>query len=814
MKMLTHLVQDLRYGFRTLLKHPGFTAVAVLTLALGIGANTAIFSVVHAVVLRPLPFPEPDRLVMVWEADKSGADSNMGYSTFADWRNQNHSFEAMSALGDWSPTLSGAGEPQALNGQRVTSDFFRVLQVKPMLGRDFTDEDDRPNAPRVAIISYDLWQRSFGRDTGLLGKSILLSGIERTLIGVMPPDFQPLLNPNNKRVDVWRPLGYAGEAEPACRSCRHLRTIARIRPGVSIAQAQAELATIHQRIQQDHPSDYSSSGISLKPLHQQFAGTAQPVLLLLFGAVGFVMLIVCANVANLMLARTASRKKELALRQALGASRSRILKQILTESALLAILGGSLGVLLAMFATKWLVSLAPGDIPRIEQVGLDPVVLAFALGLSLLTSILFGLIPALAAAKTDLQRDLKPGSRGSFGLPNRWLHHALVVTDVALAMVLLAGAGLMFKSMARLLSVPSGVSPENVLTMKLSLFGSEYSGTDANARVLATFHQALERISSLPGVNLAGVVSQLPLGGDFDMYGVQIKDKPVANPEDAPGAFRYGVTPGYIEAMGIPVRRGRTITAQDQEKAQPVVLINELFANRIWPGEDPLGKIVQIGGPKRPWRTVVGVVGDVRHEGLDGPQKLQIYVPEAQWFDPDSDMTLVIRTNGNPTALAAAAREALWSVSRNVRITEVASMDKVIGASVAQRRFPMMMLGLFATAALFLAALGLYGVMAYAVTQRTPELGVRIALGARPREVLRLVLSQGLYLVGIGLAVGLLGALALRSLIKGLLFNVQASDPATLVPVAVVLVVVALLACWIPARRATKVDPLVALRYE
>jgi putative ABC transport system permease protein len=381
-------------------------------------------------------------------------------------------------------------------------------------------------------------------------------------------------------------------------------------------------------------------------------------------------------------------------------------------------------------------------------------------------------------------------------------------------MVLLAGAGLMIKSMARLLSVPSGMSPENVLTMKLSLFGPEYSGDDANARVLENFHQMLDRISSLPGVKSAGAVSQLPLSGDFDMYGVHIKDKPVANPEDAPGAFRYGVTPGYLEAIGIPVRRGRTITAQDHEKAQPVVLINELFANRIWPGEDPLGKMVQIGGSKRPWRTVVGVVGDVRHEGLDGPPRLQLYLPEAQWFNPDSDMTLVIRTDANPTAITAATRAAVWSVSPNVRITEVATMDKVIGASVAQRRFPMMMLGLFAAAALFLAALGLYGVMAYAVTQRTPELGVRIALGAQPREVLRLVLRQGLYLVGIGLAVGLLGSLVLRSLIKGLLFNVQASDPATLVSVAVVLVVVALLACWIPARRATKVDPLVALRYE
>jgi len=630
----------------------------------------------------------------------------------------------------------------------------------------------------------------------------------------MPLDFQPLLNENNQRVDVWRPLGYAGETEPACRSCRHLRTIGRIAPGVSITQAQAELATIQQRINQDHPSDYSTSGISLKPLQKQFAGTAQPVLLLLLGAVGFVMLIVCANVANLMLARTAARKKELALRLALGASRARILKQILTESVILAFFGGVLGVLLAMFGTSWLVSLAPSDIPRIEQVRLDPPVLAFALGLSLLTSILFGLIPAWSAAKTDLQTDLKNGGRGSFGLTSRRLHHALVVTDVALAMVLLAGAGLMIRSITRLLDVPSGMSPENVLTMKVSLFGPEYLGSDSSALILSNFRQALERVTSLPGVNSAGAVSQLPLGGDFDMYGVRIKDKPVANPEDAPSAFRYGVTPGYIETMKIPVRRGRSITAQDQEKSQPIVLINELFAARIWPGEDPLGKMVQVGSPEKPWRTVVGVVGDVRHEGLDGPPKFQLYLPEAQWSDPDGSMVLVVRTNSNPTAITGAVREAIWSVSRNVLITDIAPMDKVIGASVQQRRFPTVVLGLFAVTALLLAALGLYGVMAYAVTQRTPELGVRIALGARTGEVLRLVISQGLYLVGVGLAVGLLGALALRSLIKGLLFNVQASDPLTLVLVAVVLVVVAFLACYIPARRATKIDPLVALRYE
>ncbi len=811
---MERIIKDIRYGVRLLLRHPGFTAAAVLTLAIGIGANTAIFSVVHAVVLRPLPFHDPQQLVMIWEVSRNGERNNMGYPTFNDWREQNHSFEAMSAMADWSPTLAGAGEPQALAGARVSADFFRVLGVKPIYGRDFTADDDRPNAPMVVILSYDLWERSFNRDPSLVGKTIQLTGIERTVIGIMPPDFQPVLNPNSKRVDIWRPLAYAGEGPPACRDCRHLRTVARIRTGVSQTQAQAELATIQQRIVNDHPSQYSSNGVTLQSLHQQFAGDSQLVLYVLLGAVGFVMLIACANVANLMLARTASRRKEFVLRRALGAGRAHILAQVLTESALIAFAGGVLGIILAMFGTSWLVSLAPSEIPRIEQAQMSPVVLAFALGLSVLTSVLFGLWPAITAGRTDLQKELKQGNRTSSGVANRWLRSALVIVDVALAMILLAGAGLMLKSMAHLLEVPSGMSPQNVLTMKLSLFGPEYGGDDGDAHILATYRQTLERISALPGVRSAGAVSQLPLSGDFDMYGVQIKDKPVANPEDAPSAFRYGVTPGYIEALGIPIQRGRTITTQDNETSQPVVLVNELFASRTWPGEDPIGKLVQLGGPKRPWYRVVGVVGNVRHEGLDQPQKLQIYIPEAQWFNVDSDLVLAIRTNGDPSAIAGPAREAIWSVSRNVRITDVASMEKVIGTSLAQRRFPMMLIGMFALAAILLAALGLYGLMAYSVTQRTVEIGVRMALGAQSREVMSLVLRQGLYLIAIGVGLGMAGALALRSLISGLLFEVKATDPTTLILVAFVLTGVALVACYIPARRATKVDPLVALRYE
>jgi putative ABC transport system permease protein len=738
----------------------------------------------------------------------------VGYPTFADWRSQNRSFEAMSAMSYWSPTLSGAGDPQALSGASVTADFFRVLGTKPMLGRDFTSEDDRPNVARVAIISYELWQKDFNRDTSIVGKPVMVSGVPRTVIGVMPPDFQPLLSPLNKRVDIWRPLAYEGEAPPACRTCRHLRAIGRIRDGVSVTQAQSELATIQQRITKDHPNDYSSSGIKFTAIHDQFAGSVRSILFLLLGAVGFVMLIACANVANLMLVRTAARRKELALRVALGASRWRILNQLLTESLLLAVAGGGLGVLLTIFGIGWLVSLAPVTIPRIEQVEINPAVLIFAVGLSFLTSILFGIVPAFVASGTDLQRDLKQGGRSLAGVSNRVFRKTLVVVDVALAMLLLAGAGLMLKSMARVLDVPSGLSADKVLTMRLSLFGPEFSGPEADPRILATFQQSLERVSSLPGVQAAGAVSQLPFSGDFDMFGVQIKDKPVANPEDGPGAFRYGVTPGYLEAVGIPISRGRTLEVRDDERAQPVVVINELFASRVWPGEEAIGKQIRLGGPERPWRTVVGIVGNVRHEGLDGPQKLQVYVPEAQWFNPDSEMVLTIRTAGEPTAIAASVRQAVWSVSRNVRITEVATMDQVIGTSLSARRFPMMMLGLFALAALLLAALGLYGVLAYTVAQRTQEIGIRMALGAGPREVLRMILREGILLVGFGVAAGIAGALALRSLLAGFLFEVKATDPATLVSAALVLILVALLACLIPARRATKVDPLVALRYE
>jgi putative ABC transport system permease protein len=498
----------------------------------------------------------------------------------------------------------------------------------------------------------------------------------------------------------------------------------------------------------------------------------------------------------------------------LGASRARILSQLLTESGLLALAGGLLGVLLAVIGTQWLVSLAPGNIPRIEQVRLSPTVLAFAVGVSMLTGILFGLVPALVAPETDLPRYLKEGGRSNAAVTRRGLRGALVVADVALAMVLLAGAGLMLKSMDRLMDVPSGLLPEKVLTMRLSLFGPEFSGDEGDARVLSIFRQTIEKISALPNVAAAGVVSQLPLSGDFDMYGVRFKDKPISNPADSPSAFRYGVTPGYIEAMGIPIRRGRSITDQDRVGTQPIILINELFAEKIWPDEDPVGKFVHLGGPEMPWREVAGVVGNVRHQGLDEPERMQLYVPEAQWPFPDSDMILAIRTNSHPETLANVARETIWSVSPNVRITETAPMTRVIGASMAQRRFPQMMLGLFAAAALLVAALGLYGVMAYAVTQRTTEIGVRMALGAQRGDVLRLMLRQGMSLAGIGVALGLAGSLALGGFIAGLLFEVKASDPATLIAVALILGGVALLACWIPAWRAARLDPLVALRCE
>jgi len=814
-KIMGDFLQDIRYAIRAAFKQPGFTAVVLLTLAIGIGANTAIFSVLHAVVLKPLPYPDPEQLVMLWEKGKDGKPSNVGYPTFFDWRAQSKSFEAMAAMSGWNPTLSGGnGEPESLEGSSVTTDYFRALGVRPFLGRDFTAQDDRPNQPRIAMISYGLWQRRFGGDPSLIGKPISIYGFDRTVVGIMPPDFQSLLSYRKMPEEIWRPLGYDGEEPPACRSCRHLRVVGRIRKGISHEQARAELDAIFATVRQGHARDYSSMGVEPQPLHEQFAGDSRALLLVLFGAVGCVLLVACANVAGLLLARSVTRQKEIAVRVALGAGRFRIVRQLLTESCLLATMGGVLSMFLAYWSVRALVAIAPMKLPRLEQSGLHPVALAFAAGLTLLTGIVFGLAPALSASRLDLHDTMKDGGRSSKGAPSSRLREALVLADVALALVLLAGAGLMIRSIARLLDVNPGFSTTNILTMELDVFGQQFNGKDSNQQVHANWEQVLHRVRALPGVQAAGMVSQLPLGEDGDMYGMRFKDKPIANPADAPGADRYAVTPGYLETMGIRLIRGRAFTAADNETSQPVVLINDTLAGKIWPGEDPLGKSVHMGEDSRPWFTVVGVVHRVRHEQLNEGDRLQFYVPTRQWFFADSPITLAVRTAQDPLLLASSIRDAVWAANRNTRLARLATMEKVVGNSVKDRRFAMLLLSLFAGVAVLLAGIGLYGLMAFNVAQRTPEIGIRMALGARPWQMLGQVLGRGMRLALLGVALGLVAALALARTLQSLLFEVQPGDPLTLAVVALLLCVVAAAACWIPARRAARVDPLVALRYE
>jgi putative ABC transport system permease protein len=808
---LETLWQDVRFGARVLRKSPGFTFVAVSTLALGIGAVTAICSVVHAVVLRPLPYPEPERLVTVWEKDRNGK-SNTGYPTFTDWQAQNQTLEHLAAISYWSPILSGAGTPEQLEGASVTPDYFRTLGVAPMLGRDFAAADDR-STQRVVILSHRVWKWSFGGNPSLVGKSVLMNGLDRMVVGIMPPGFQSLTF-QNKSVDAWRPLHYQGEAPPACRTCRHLNVVARIRPGMTLERAGADLNAISARMVKNHPSEYAVTGALLEPLTEQFVGQNRRALYVLLGAVSFVLLVACANVANLLLIRAVGRQKEFALRAALGARRGRIVRQLLVENLLLAGTGGVLGILLARWGMDLLLVLSPPGIPRLEQTHLSPAVQAFALGLTLLTGVLFGLAPALSTGRWGLRSALEETGRSSSGKPQHRLRDLFVVVNVALALVLLAGAGLMLNSLTRLLDVNPGFARQKVLTMNLLVFGAQYYEDDGDARVAATYGQILERIRALPSVQAAGLVNQLPLGGDGDMYGVRAQDKPTANPEDVPSADRYAVTPGYLEAMGIPLRRGRTISEQDAAKSQFVALVNETFARRTWANEDPLGKFVQVGAPDAPWRMVVGVVGDVHHTGLDEPERLQFYVPESQWMFADAGMVLAVRTAGDPLAGVEPFRRAIWSVSRDVRIAKIASTEQIVDASAAPRRFVMLLLAFFAATAVLLAAMGVYGVAAYGVTQRTQEIGIRLALGARPGDVVRLVLRRGIQLLILGVFLGLAGGFLLTGFLRTLLFAVAPSDPQTFLSVTLILLAAGALACYLPARRATKVDPLIALRYE
>jgi putative ABC transport system permease protein len=815
------LFQDIRYGVRTLLKTPGFTAVAVIALALGIGANSAIFSVVNAVLLRPLPYTNSERLVMLWATNPSlhlGIDNlPASAANYAEWRDQSQAFEHISALTSINFNLTGAGEPERIAGARVSSSFFQLMDVSPKMGGAFSAEEDQPGNDLVVIVSHGLWQRRFGADPDIIGKPLTLNGQSYTVIGIMPAGFRfpsaadlPAYMELQPQTDLWAPIALTAE-QIAKRGDHNLSVIARLKQSVTVEQAQTELSNIARRLEEQEPQA-KGYGVNVVSLNEQLAGSIRPALLVMLVAVAFVLLIACANVANLLLARSAARQKEIAIRTALGASRSRIIRQLLTESMLLSIGGGAIGTLLSFWGIDLLLSLSPKNIPRLDQINIDANVLCFTLLISIVTGCLFGLAPALQASRLNLNESLKEEARNSTaGLRRNRVRALLVVSEVALSLVLLLGAGLMIRSFTRLLTVDAGFNPKNVLTLNLSLPTSKYPERSQQA---AFFQQVIERLEALPGVQSVGAVSALPLSGAEEASSFMVEGGPAIDSSEMPMADRRRASADYFRAMGIHLVKGRYFTEADNQTATPVALISESFARRFFPDEDPVGKRIKNGGSTstRPWLSIVGVVKDVKHVALEAEARPQVYMPYLQntW----TSMTLVMRSPSDPVALARAARSAVWEVDKEQPVSDVKSMEQYLSASISERRFSLILLGIFAAVALLLAAVGIYGVMSYSVNQRTHEIGIRMALGASRSDVLRLVVRQAMIPTLAGVVAGLGAALALTRLMSSLLYGVSATDPVTFAVIPLILLAVALAACAVPARRATKVDPCVALRHE
>jgi predicted permease len=804
---LETLMQDVRFALRMLRKNPGFTAVAVLTLALGIGANTAIFSVVNAVMLRPLPYKDPSQLVMVW-ADhhlRGGpAHEWTNPADFFDWRAQSKDISDMAVLGGWGPTLTGKAEPELLTGSRVSYSMFSVLGVTPELGRDFTPEDDKPNGPRVVIISHELWLRTFHGDPAELGQQINLDGNGYTVIGVMPLGFSFPIIANR---EIWTPL----QLTPRGRGNAVLRAIGRLRPGASLTQAQTEMDGIASRIAQAYPDTNSKIGISLVPLQEQISGPVRTPLLVLLGAVSLVLLIGCSNVANLLLARAADRQREISVRIALGAGRGRLVRQLLTESCLLAIAGGAAGLLLAVWGMRALASQLPPAIASVSHVSMDPVVLAFTLGIALLTGIFFGVVPAFQASRVHFNETLRVSGRGSApGKSRHRLRNVLVVADVALALALSVGAGLLLKSFVRLSSVDLGFRADHLLTVNLFLPKTSYP----NDPQITNFYTQLEqKLVALPGALGVTNVSDPPLAGGGSDTSIFIEGRPIPSPQDMPDIWYSSVTPSFFKTLGISLLRGRVFDERDIADRSMVIVINESMARKYWPGQDPVGKRIGTGPPSKPdWAEIVGVVRDIKFFGLDKDQPPSMYAPLAKL--PQRGMTLVVRTAGPPLELASTVRQTIWSQDSNLAVPKFATMQDSVDLAAQQARVISALTTLFALIALVLAAVGLYGVMAYIVTERTNEIGIRMALGASRGDVLNLILGGALRLGLIGVATGLAVSFFLTNLIRSLLFGVQPTDPMTFVAVGLLLIGVSLFASYIPARRAMRVDPMVALRYE
>ena len=805
------LLQDLRYAFRLLGKSPGFTAIAVLTLALGIGANTAIFTVVNAVLLRPLGFRDPSRVVLV--AEKSAYPTvSTSYENYIDWRDQSHSFDSLEATRGATITLTGAGEPERLNVRMATAPLFPLLGVNAILGRTFLAEEDHAGGSPVVVLGYGVWQRRFGGSHDILGKSITLDSRPYTVVGVLPRGFE-LLQP----ADVFLPFTPWAKTLPDDRNWHPgIFAIGRLKAGISREQARTEMVGITKRLEEQYPIYNTGTSADVVDLQEQLVKGVRPALLLLLGAVAAVLLIACVNVANLLLARAASRGREVAIRTSMGASRWRVTRQLITESLLLSLAGGALGLLFAWASLGPLLRLSATSVPAVFAVGLDRRVLFFTLLVSLVTGLLFGIVPALRTAKLDLRETLNEGSRGSTAGPG---HHrirgALVAAEIAMAMLLLVGAGLLLRSFSRLQDVPPGFQADHLLVADLPLSLTAYAKPEQRFEF---FDRVVGRAKSLPGVRSAGAASFLPVSGGGGLLHFNIAGRPPKSPHDYTATGYRTITPNYFETLGMPLEQGRFFTAADTEKAPAVVVINAAMARTYFPGENPLGKRLQVGAtpePDVPWMEVVGVVGDVR-QGLDLDPKAEMYLPyrQADQILPVFQLSIVLRTATDPMLQASALRNALAEIDPNQPLVKVRTMEENMATTVAQPRFRTWLIGIFAALALVLAAVGVYGVMSYTVTQRTSEIGIRVTLGAQPEDVFRIVVGEGLRLALAGVGVGILAALALTRLLQSFLYGVSAYDPLTFAGVAVILTIVAVAASFFPARRATLVDPLVALRYE
>ncbi|HEV3278144.1 MAG TPA: ABC transporter permease [Terriglobia bacterium] len=802
-------IADIRYALRMLRKNPAFTVVAILTLALGIGANTAIFSVVNAVLLRPLPYQDSDRLVVVLHYGVAPVSPG----NFLDWQRQNHVFTAMGAAEYWTPNLTGIDEPERVWALHISSDILPLLGVQPLLGRMFLKEEEQKGRDHEVILSYGAWQKRFGGSAGVIGRPMTLDGERYVVVGVMPRDFKfaPFWA---TKAELWAPLALGDRA--ADRGGNSLRIFARLKPGITLDQARSEMSGINSRLEKEYPG--TSRDYVVLPLKERVVGDIRPALLVLLGAVCFVLLIACANVAHMMLARSAVRQREVAVRTALGAGRGRIIRQLLTESLLLTLAGAGAGLLLALWGIHVLVALSPAGIPRVQTVSIDANVLVFMFVVSVLTGLGFGLVPALRSSAVSLNDSLKEGGRGSIeGARGQRLRGLLMASEFAMAVILLVGAGLMIRSFIALQSIDPGFDPDHVLTLVVSVTGSQ--SADATSKA-AFYGQVLEQVRALPGVQSAGVINHLPLAGDLWDRTFAIEGRAAPRPGEAPDAIYRVVWPGYFHAMNIPILRGRDIARSDGMNSPGVVVVNDALARQFWPGQDAIGKRFALTGslPNAPWLTVVGITKDVIEKDWAHPPDPEMYLPYLQLSEADQAflhyLTLVVRTAGEPTSVLPEIRSQILRLNQDATISQVDTMPAVIREATAQPRFYLLLLGAFAAIALTLAAVGIYGVMSYSVSRRTHEIGIRMALGAKAPDVLKLVTRQGMLLALWGAMAGIVFALALARGMSSLLYGVHSDDPLTILGVVLVLAIVGLAATYIPARRATKVDPMVALRYE